>query len=74
MKNKILSKQNIRTTSIPSGAIKDLSFNAIGLYAYMMSKPDGYEGNFDAIADEKQMRKSAVKKAFAELQVKGWFV
>ncbi|AJI52434.1 hypothetical protein [Francisella philomiragia] len=74
MKNQMLSKQTVKYTSIPTGAIRDLSFVALGLYAYITSKPDGWEGNIVQIADEKQLRKSEVKKAYNELKNKGWLV
>lgn len=69
----ILRKQKMPFTQIPNIAIDDLSFNALGLYVYMMSKPNNWNFTIKSISSQrKNDGETKIKTAMKELKDSGW--
>lgn len=69
-------KQNIPFTQVANGVLNDsnLSAEAKGLYAYLYSKPDGWQFNSIRIAQDFKNGRDAIRNALAELEEVGYLV
>ena len=71
--NRIIEKQIIPFTQISNEILnsKDLSFKAKGIYAYMYSKPDGWNFTLRSMAKQVKEGKEAISKGIDELKEAG---
>lgn len=79
MSGSILRKQKMPFTQIPNIAVKKLSLKALGLYVYLISKPDNWSFSAERIAKDlledkvdsvKSARKELVNKGFLQMKRK----
>ena len=61
-------------TIIPRLAIETLSFPAVGLLAYIITRPTTWNGCEVSIARETRQHLTKVSIALNELKAKGWLV
>lgn len=71
-----IKKFNIGFTQVCNEVLTDksLSLKAKGLYAYLFSKPDGWEFHLDIMQDELQESKAIIRKAIKELIDAGYIL
>lgn len=71
-----IKKFNIGFTQVCNEVLTDksLSLKAKGLYAYLFSKPDGWEFHIDIMKDELQESKAIIRKTIKELIKAGYII
>lgn len=71
-----IKKFNIGFTQVCNEVLTDksLSLKAKGLYAYLFSKPDGWEFHIDIMKDELQESKAIIRKTIKELIDAGYIL
>lgn len=71
-----LKKENVPFTQIANDVLstRDLSFKAKGMYAYLFSKPDGWDFSGERIIKESKDGKDAVYSGLAELESVGYLI
>lgn len=69
-------KQSIPFTQVANDVLSDkkVSFEAKGLYAYLYSKPDGWNFNYIRIAEDTKESKNTVLKILHELEESGYLI
>lgn len=63
-----------RFTIVDNGAIEDdrLSFKALGLLAYLLSRPDGWRASYRQLATVRRDGEASVRSALKELELAGY--
>lgn len=71
-----IKKFNVGFTQVCNEVLTDksLSLKAKGLYAYLFSKPDGWEFHIDIMQDELQESKAIIRKTIKELIDAGYIL
>lgn len=71
-----LTKQNVPYGMVPNTLLNDnkISLKAKGLFAFMQSKPEGWQFSVDKIAFQCKESKSAISEGLKELESLGYLV
>ena len=74
MENNILKKYSVNFTQVSNVVLtdKNISLSAKGIYAYLFSKPDGWNFFLDIMQKELKESKSQIRAAIAELIKNGY--
>lgn len=69
-------KVSVRFGVVPHKVLysKDLSMKAKGLFAYIQSKPDGWEFSADRIAEETKEERKSIQSMMKELEKAGYLI
>lgn len=71
-----LTKQNVPYGMVPNTLLNDntISLKAKGLFAFMQSKPEGWNFSVDKIAFQCKEAKSSISEGLKELEILGYLV